>query len=487
MTVDVGRGEVHGVPVFWGTAPGDAWGALLVRVGHSDEALPRRGVTHLVEHLALHPFDRHADQIDGLVDLTTTVFHCQGSPEQVATRLTRLARSLAELPYARADDEAQTLRAEAARRRPSTAGTALARRYGPFGLGATDYEELFLHQSNSSTLEHWHQKYFTRQNSAVVLSCAPPSTLDLSALPDGNRFPVGVFVPLDRLYPAFTHANSSSVACSFVVTRSAAARATLDVLTAVLHRHLRDQLSLSNRVGSTSQVLSATHEHHVLYAECRPDDAREVMGRMQTELARIAIDGCPADVLDQHRRLLIRAQQQLDAGMAAANHVATEWLLRGEVIDLAAADAELAALVPADVQRNVRDVLDTALWIAPDDVEVPDLRLHHIAHWSSHSVTGRQYPATPAATDLQGQYVVTSSEGISLAVPGRGYVTVMFDRVAACKGWADGARTLYGSDGFTLTIHPDDWTAGADVVTLIDRQVPAQFAVRSTDRLRPAA
>jgi len=116
---------------------------------------------------------------------------------------------------------------------------------------------------------------------------------------------------------------------------------------------------------------------------------------------------------------------------------------------------------------------------------VRDRRLHHVAQWSATSVQGKQHPIDPGITSRHGEYLEAMSEGISLAVPGRGYVTVMFDRVAACKAWADGARTLYGNDGFTLTVHPDDWANGADVVALIDRQVPAQFAVHCADRLRP--
>ena len=52
----VTRTEIDGVPTFWASG-GNTDGyrvALLFRVGQSDETLARSGITHLVEHLALH-------------------------------------------------------------------------------------------------------------------------------------------------------------------------------------------------------------------------------------------------------------------------------------------------------------------------------------------------------------------------------------------------------------------------------------------------
>jgi len=49
----VERSELNGIPCFWGMGPGP-WGiGMVARVGIVDETLPRRGVTHLLEHSAV--------------------------------------------------------------------------------------------------------------------------------------------------------------------------------------------------------------------------------------------------------------------------------------------------------------------------------------------------------------------------------------------------------------------------------------------------
>ena len=55
----VHRTEVDGVPVFWADGPGNAVGQLVFRVGQADEPLPLRGMTHLIEHLALASLGLH--------------------------------------------------------------------------------------------------------------------------------------------------------------------------------------------------------------------------------------------------------------------------------------------------------------------------------------------------------------------------------------------------------------------------------------------
>ena len=48
------REERCGNPYMWAETPPPARAALMFRVGVIDETLPTSGITHLIEHLALH-------------------------------------------------------------------------------------------------------------------------------------------------------------------------------------------------------------------------------------------------------------------------------------------------------------------------------------------------------------------------------------------------------------------------------------------------
>ena len=490
VTALVEQAEVDGVRVFSGASLGRAYGAIMFRVGHSDESLPRRGITHLVEHLALHPQDRRSVDFNGYVDLTTTVFHCQAdSLAQVGEFLTATCRTLTALPFDRMEKEAQVLRAEAAQRGGSVIGTALWLRFGPTAFGTVEYEELFLHQPARQLVQAHVARHFTRGNAVVILSGPPPSTLDLGSLPPGGRMPVPISLPVEQRYPAWTFAKGSAVSITFVLPREPAVPAAMFVISSVLKHLLRETLAISYDVSATSHVLSNTHAHHVLRADCQLADADEVAARIQTELSRIIYDGCSPDDLAEYQHQRRRANGQPGIELGIAHFLANEWLYGDESADFAALDAEAEALTVHDVQRVTRLINDTALWLVPESAPITDRRVHLVAQWSDWAVHGTRYEHRRSqANDAQqdDSQLIAGHEGVTLGVPQRGYVSVSFDRLAACKRWADGARTMYGRDGFTLSIHPDDWVGGDQVVALIDRQVPHDFVIVSADRFRPA-
>ncbi len=91
--------EIGGIPVLFAQRDDGVCSAGLVfRVGGADEHLAVRGVTHLVEHLALRAAGLPPAHVrDGLSDLVTR-FSVTGTPEQVTTPSTRSAPGCARLP-----------------------------------------------------------------------------------------------------------------------------------------------------------------------------------------------------------------------------------------------------------------------------------------------------------------------------------------------------------------------------------------------------
>src|SRR5215469_1023455 len=91
-------GEIDGVPVFWSDVGGPVSAGLLFRVGWSDEALSGRGLTHLVEHLALTHLGVDTPYVrNGFTEPATTRFVMSGTPEQAVEFLHGVCRALTDL------------------------------------------------------------------------------------------------------------------------------------------------------------------------------------------------------------------------------------------------------------------------------------------------------------------------------------------------------------------------------------------------------
>ncbi|MFV2125931.1 hypothetical protein ACFHWS_15535 [Micromonospora sp. LOL_013] len=65
--------------------------------------LARRGLTHLLEHLVLHPLGAADYHYNGTTGSVVTHFHLSGSVDDITTFLTGVCRSLRELPVHRLD------------------------------------------------------------------------------------------------------------------------------------------------------------------------------------------------------------------------------------------------------------------------------------------------------------------------------------------------------------------------------------------------
>jgi hypothetical protein len=208
------------------------------------------------------------------------------------------------------------------------------------------------------------------------------------------------------------------------------------------------------------------------------------MARMQTELRRIAYDGCTPELLAEYQQVRLGHAAQPGASLAAAHLLASEALYGNLAVDLDARAAAADALTVADVQQVAHEALEGALWLVPQTVPVVDRRLHPVTRWSSWEVRGQPFQHVRPGSNRD--TLIASYEGVSLSVPGEGQISISFDRIVACKAWADGARTLYGSDGSTLGVHPADWVGGDDVIALIDRHVARDQVVATSDRMHAA-
>jgi zinc protease len=94
----VRRIEVGGVPGFWSEAEGRTQAGLMFRVGQADETAATRGITHLVEHLAISAVGSREFPFNGMVGLTKTIIEARGEPREVGDFLNAICRALGALP-----------------------------------------------------------------------------------------------------------------------------------------------------------------------------------------------------------------------------------------------------------------------------------------------------------------------------------------------------------------------------------------------------
>ena len=79
----VHESDLDGLTTFWVDAPAPLYACLSFRCGAWDESLFSRGISHLGEHVALHPLRNLDHQYNGLVDGLTTSFWATGNEAQV--------------------------------------------------------------------------------------------------------------------------------------------------------------------------------------------------------------------------------------------------------------------------------------------------------------------------------------------------------------------------------------------------------------------
>ncbi len=130
-----------GLPAFVVESDGPVRVALAFRVGTSDERLVEAGVTHLVEHLAMHALGRRAHDSNAFVDALRTVFYATGTLAEVTAFLKDVCTALQTLPLDRLELERRVLLTEAARRGGSAHDELLAYRFGPRTYGVRAYAE----------------------------------------------------------------------------------------------------------------------------------------------------------------------------------------------------------------------------------------------------------------------------------------------------------------------------------------------------------
>jgi zinc protease len=461
--------EVDGVPTFLAAGDGPLRAGLVFRVGQADETLASRGITHLVEHLALYRHGLTDYHYNGATDLVLTSFHLEGDEDDVVGFLTGVGEALADLPVERLPQELEILRTEAA-------GHAYPPlplwRYGTKGYGLASAREWGTHRITGDDARDWARTWFTRGNAALwICGDRVPPGLKL-ALPEGARMPVPAPTSALPSTPAYFTDEGPVLALTGIVPHGLPAQFYAAVLGRELDRVLRHDdgycsdllVDYSSRGdGRATVTVAAQALHHTRGA---------ALGSIVDALARLRLGASdPAD-LEAVRSRAEQTWQDPDVARSQVVNWAANALTGQPNRTFEELAAQAAAITGDDLTAIGEAMSATALLRVPD---------HYTAEWagftpaptfSPSAVDGAEVLPREAVDDL----LVIGDEGISRLTPG-GPLTVRYRDCQAQLRWPDGARRFLGPDGIVVDVQPTLWQLTADQVALLDRAVDEKVRV----------
>ncbi|WP_137844240.1 insulinase family protein [Microbacterium sp. 2FI] len=443
-----GSGVVNGVPVLFAHRPGPVSGGLLFRVGWSDEPLARAGITHLVEHLALHGRHDVSGHHNASTGESITHFHATGTEAEVVAALSGTCAALREMPLGRMEVEKEILRTEAAGRSFGALDRHRLERYGARGPGLAGFAGFGLSAITVDDVRDWVSEWFVIGNAVMwITGAGVPPDLDLR-LPPGPRRPVPVWTDLLISTPAFCRGNPGGVLLDAVVPRSAAASLFAKVASRALFRVLRDEGGYSYAAQCEYEPIGADSARVTMYADALEDAQAAVVGGMVDVLAALrggAVDANDLLASKEAARLALD-DPFIDAAMLPG--IAMNELIGGERRDAAELQREGDAVTIADLTAVAQAVWDDAL------IQIPEGALDWagfaaLPTCSTAEITGRSFPRLDQA-DAE---LVIGDDGVMMR-SADGRTTVRFEDCVALESWPDGARTLIGCDGFVVHIEP---------------------------------
>ncbi len=474
--------DVDGVPALFSPRSGPMQAGLAFRVGFVDEPLPKRGITHLIEHLALHSAGVADYHYNGATGVENTFFHMQGSESDIVAFLNGVCASLLEPPLHRLAIEKQILRTEASSRRAGVNERMPMWRHGARDYGLVSFPEWGLSGVTADDLHAWTARYFVRQNCVLwIAGAAMPGGLKLT-LPDGERRPAPAPSSALPAKPAYFSGSSGAVLWDSVVRRETAAGVFAGVLERVMFRSLRQEGGLSYTVQTDYEPRNDGGAVITAVADALPDKQGAVLGGFIDVLATMRVGRIdPADVTTVVNQRVSALEQAEEQGGRLPGQAFN--LLAGRPLQsVEEALAETRAVTLADVVRVAAAAYAEGLLMTPEGSDAEWAGYVPAPSASERAVAGQPYPSLedPRTRLLLGE------EGISVADDDE-VATVRFDGCAAMLAWPDGARQFIGADGISVRVEPTLYHGLGSAIPWLDARVPhhlrCEMPARPADRI----
>lgn len=465
---------IDGVRAFIRPKDGPASMGLVFRVGVADEQVANRGITHLVEHLALFGVMDADAHVNGYTALATTGFVVRGRGEETVAFFAEVCRALGSLPRERFDIERRILEAEARERAGGLLDRHLRHRYGNQRWGLIDHGEHGLHRLGFAEVQAWADHHFTRENAVFWAVGQVPADLTL-------RLPSGAPRPAPPVAATVTgrrgFAGDGAVVASMEVPSGPVASLAAVILGERCLQRLRMR---EGQVYSVHPSLTDLDGHRALLAlavDTSPEHATAIVDGVLSELGVLSVVGPEPDDVERAQRLARRSLDDPDAHDGAAQAAAVDTLLgvRPRTVEERAAD--LAGVT----RRQLRDLFEQST--ASLHVTVP-----RAAHLADHRYLPNGLRIAPPPGGSARTVVVDQADrldrlavddwGVSEYEHGAGLARVIpWSEVSGVLRHPNGVRVVFGSDDAAVVVVADEWRDGAAGVGTIDLLAPRHVVV----------
>jgi hypothetical protein len=467
------RADVDGVSALLVPGSGPTRAGLAFRVGFVDEPLARRGITHLVEHLALYSAGVADFQYNGATGVEFTVFQMHGGEEDVAGFLGGVCSSLRDLPLHRLATEKDLLRAEASGRGGRVAEDLPMWRHGARDYGMPSYPEWGLSAITEDELRAWVARYFTKEN-AVLWVTGPGDRVAAGLkldLPSGERWPLPTPSSALPETPAYFAGPGRMLVWDALVPRGAAAWVFADVLERALRRELRQERGLSYLVRTDYETLGAERAVVTAVADALPGKQGEVVGAFTEVLARMRAGRIRSADLAAVVKQRIEDLDEAGRRGATAPGQALNLLVGAPVRDVTDVIEEIRTVTVAGLAgiadaASAAGLLQTPGSPAKGYAPAPD------SSGDGEAVGGTSY----ASLDDPDESLVIGPEGVSLVTAGS-TASVRFDACSIVLAWPDGARHFVGHDALLVAVEPSLYAGAGEAMPWLDERIPPAVRV----------
>lgn len=447
----------HGVPHVVVPAPGPVRARLVFRVGMVDEAMPDRGLTHLVEHLVMRAAGRRHIEVGGHTGPWTTGFEAVGPAEDVTRFVEDVWALLADLPTGALDLERRVLGHEAAARCLPPVVASAFHRFGVTGPGRLWTDETGLAGADPARVRDWVAGRFVR--SAAALACTADISPDLSApLGDGPARPLpAVAASRGSDGPTWVGDTGGTAVSLLLPAGQGTDLAVGRLLALAAEDAVRHERALAYEVGMDVLPVSPETSEVTVYAVCSPADQVEVAGLLVAEVRRLRGTGGRPEHLELDRRTARLVWEHLEDHLEVAAEHAVGLLVGFPVPTVAERLHRAEALDAARVGEAVREAWPTLQVLMQDELD-PGLDDVRPCRHDVPPVTGRRHRGNPLAGVLAGARVplplsasvTCGDDGVTLRLAGD-VTTVRWQDVAAVLREPDALR-LVGQDGGSVLL-----------------------------------
>ncbi len=297
------RTSVDGVTAFIQPGGGATRASLSFRVGASDEPISRRGITHLLAHLATN-----AAGIDSLltpptISASITTFHFEGSAQQVANEIGAVCHWLssahdpANISPRTLDRHRSSAYADLVRHAPEHMDL-LSARLGPAGWAAGGLPEYGLPNVGPSELSQWAKSFFVQGNAVLALSGTKTTTLR-APLPGGAAQPYRPVAATDLTLPGWAPSPQAELSVGGLITLDSGHRdrdrAVCGLISDIARAHasvaVRRKYGRSFAARSGTLALGDDHVHLALWGRVSAEDEGGVLAEVLESLQTLAEEG----------------------------------------------------------------------------------------------------------------------------------------------------------------------------------------------------